>query len=190
MSRFSSNSGIAIGPILFIIAILGLLASLMSSGGSEFTSVATADRVNTDIVSQANLIRSKINECNLLYGTNNNGDGWPASDPDDGTPVADLECAGDPDGKKNLWTGLRPSMLSPPTSGFNAWYYINKGAVGGRCFWTSPTGGNTVAGLLRAKDKFSSQEVAYNSAGASQRFVVFITRPSNDENMDAHCKSE
>jgi len=192
MSRLSSDSGIAIGPILFIIALLGILAALMASGGGEFTSASTIDRVTTDIVSQANLIRSKINECNLMYGTDNNGDGWPAAD--NATLVTDLTCAGDPAGKQNLWTGLRPSMLAPPTAGFDAWYYINKGSVGGRCIWTAPSGGKTssgiIGGLTRAKDKYSSQEVSYSSTGTNQRFVVFITRPDDINNLDDNCKSE
>ena len=86
-------------------------------------------------------------------------------------------------------------MLAPPTKGFDEWRYINKEIDGGgRCIWTAPTsaGGNSgnTAGLDMAKTKFSSQEVSFNNAGTSQRFVVFITRPTIPANLDDHCKSE
>src|SRR5689334_18647741 len=35
--RFSSEAGIAIGPILFIIAILGILAAAIAAGSCSFT---------------------------------------------------------------------------------------------------------------------------------------------------------
>src|ERR1700744_4721607 len=35
--RFASDSGIAIGPILFIIAILGILAAAIAAGSGSFT---------------------------------------------------------------------------------------------------------------------------------------------------------
>ncbi len=187
MQRFSSTAGIAIGPILFMLAILGVLAMTMSSSVSSFGTAGVADRVTADVVSQANLIRSKINECNLMYGTNSNGDGWPASDPTDGTLVSALECEADPAGQKSLWSGLRAALLPPPTKGFNAWYYMNAGAEGGRCIWTAPTSSSSgvVAGLTQAATKFSSQEVDYDSSSEDQKFVIFLTPPTGTAN--AHC---
>lgn len=183
------DAGIAIGPILFVIALLGILAAFMASSGGGFSVAGVADRVTADIHSQANLIRMKINECNIMYGTADNGDGWPSSDPSDGTAVADLECTADPVGKKNLWTGTRPAMLPPTPQGFSAWTYMNAGATGGRCFWTAPTGGNSssgvVSGLTRAASKFSSQEVSYNAGSAHQKFVVFLTLPTGT--VDPKC---
>jgi len=187
MRRFSSEAGIAIGPILFVIAILGVLAALMSSSGGGFGVASVADRVSADIVTQTNLIRSKINECNLLYGTNNNGDGWPSSNAA-GTLVSALECEGDQATDKNIWTGVRALLLPPPTAGFEAWYYVNADDEGGRCIWTSPTGVKTIGvktGLTQAASKFSSQEVSYDENSDSQKFVVFITRPTGT--VDSHC---
>ena len=65
MQRFSSNAGIAIGPILFVIALLGILAAVIAAGTGDFGTATVADRAYNDIYSQANLIRTKINECNL-----------------------------------------------------------------------------------------------------------------------------
>lgn len=182
--RLDSSAGIAIGPILFVLAMLGALATAMSTSMTGFTTAGVTDRVSADIVSQANLIRVKINECNLLHGTYNNGDGWPASDPTNGTKVADLECIGDPAGRKNLWSGVRNVLLPPPTRGFNEWYYMNAGATGGRCIWTTPINPDA-GGLDTAATKFSSQELKYNPSGGTQKFVLFITMPSGA--VDANC---
>ena len=79
---------------------------VMSAGNGDYNTASVADRVAADIQSQANLIRTKINECNIKYGTNLNGDGYPASDPVNGTPVSDLNLTGSA-GLQNLWTGAR-----------------------------------------------------------------------------------
>ena len=203
--RMRANAGIALGPILFIIAILGILAAVISAGSSGFGSAGVTDRVAADIVSQANLIRAKINECNLKYGTNNNGDGYPASDTTSGTVVSALNCAGDPAGAQNLWSGIRATMLPQPTNGFSAWKYINTNgaglggvATGGRCIWIAPNvsnpGSNTgiVNGLIRASNKFtastgynSAAEVVYDPNSTSQKFVVWITMPTGTP--DSNC---
>lgn len=188
MKCFSSTSGIAIGPILFVIAVLGLLASMMAAGSGGFGVASVADRVTADVTTQINLIRSKLNECNILYGTNANGDGWPASDAA-GTLVSALECEADPTGQKNLWSGVRASQLPPPTSGFAEWTYVNGGDEGGRCIWTAPTSGSTskgvVSGLQRAATKFTAAELSYDGGSTTQKFVIFITRPQGT--VDTHC---
>lgn len=197
-SRFSPESGIAIGPILFVIALLAVLAVAVSSSIGDFGTVGVTDRVTADIVSQANLIRAKINECNIKYGTNANYDGYPSSDASDGTLVSALECDGDPDALESLWTGQRPANLPPPTSGFGPWYYINTNGSGlggdpegGRCIWIEPTISNPknnaglVNGLKRAASKFSNgtaydanNEVIYDPDSDSQKFIMWITLPT------------
>src|ERR1700753_1210315 len=95
-TRLPADAGIAIAPILFVIALLALLATVIAAGTGDFSTATATDRTYNDIYTQTNLIRTKINECNLKYGTNNNGDGWPASDATNGTPVCALACIGDP----------------------------------------------------------------------------------------------
>lgn len=195
MKRFSSNAGIAIGPILFVLAMLGLLASMMASGGSgSFGSAGTADRVTADIVSQANLIRAKISECQMQFLVNGDvtpggpcSDQYPCSDTTDGTLVSDLTCPNDPldsGNERSLWMGLRPAAYPQPTQGFDQWMYMNAGDAGGRCIWTAPTSGpaSFKEGLTRAATKFTSQEVSYDSGSNTQKIVVFITRPSGAAN--------
>jgi type II secretory pathway pseudopilin PulG len=202
MKRLSSDAGIAIAPILFVIALLALLATVIAAGTGDFNTATVADRSYNDLYSQANLIRAKINECNLKYGTNNNGDGYP---PDTTTPTAvcALTCLGDPNTaetgndcqgnpvtEQNLWEGIRPALLPPPTTGFNQWYYTNAGTTGGRCIWTQPSGGASggiLAGLAKTASRFSSQEVIYNPSGSTERLVIWITIPTGV--ADSHCTS-
>lgn len=201
MTRLPSSAGIAIGPILFILAMLGILATVFASGsGGSLGTASVADRVTNDIVGQANLIRSKISECQMQYlinGTNyaTSGDcindAYPCSDQTNGTLVSALTCPNDPlDGsaQRSLWTGLRVASLPPPTKGFNEWKYFNGGEAGGRCIWTSTTGsagGGISDGLRRAAEKFTGEEFVYNAAATSPKIVVFITRPSGT--TDSHC---
>jgi hypothetical protein len=204
MPRFHSTAGIAIGPILFVIALLGILAMAMAAGSGGFGSAGVADRVTADIVSQVNLIRGQINGCQLQYITtavdNSTAapwasvtacayDHWPCSDQTNGTAVINLTCPGDPltsgSQQPNLWTGPRAALLPQPTQGFNAWTYINAGDTHGRCIWTTPVsvgGTSNGQGLARAAAKFSSQESAYNAT--TQKFVVFITLPSGSTNTN------
>ena len=43
--RLSPNAGIAIGPILFIIAILAILAAAIAAGSGSFTAGTTSESV-------------------------------------------------------------------------------------------------------------------------------------------------
>jgi hypothetical protein len=208
MRCFRPDSGIAIGPILFVIALLALIGTILATGTTGFGTASVADRVYNDMYSQTNLIRTKINECNIKYlTTGTNGDGYP---PDasglssTGTPVCALTCEGDPSStetgndclgntmtKQNLWYGIRPTVLPPPTSGMDQWYYHNGGASGGRCIWAKPS--TTISaginqGLTQAASKFSGQEVIFNSSGGgTPKFVIWVTYPTGT--ADALCSS-
>jgi type II secretory pathway pseudopilin PulG len=202
-SKLPLESGIALGPILFVLAILGILGAVMSAGGGGFSQASTADRVVADIVSQANLIRSKISECNLMYGSASNYDGYPSSDTTNGTLVSAVTCTGDPSGQQNLWTGNRPTNYPPATQGFNNWYYINTNAsglggtaTGGRCIWIEPTASNggNIEGLKRAAKKFTNAtandgaaEVNFNPASTRLRFIVWISSPPTAGSESSKC---
>ena len=47
MSRLDPNAGIAIGPILFIIAILAILAAAIAAGSGSFTAGTTTESSKT-----------------------------------------------------------------------------------------------------------------------------------------------
>jgi len=201
-SLLSPQSGIALGPILFVLAILAIIGTVMSAGGGGFNTASVADRVTADVVSQANLIRSKINECNLMYGTTSNYDGYP-QDSTGGSPgvlVSSLNCTGDPATLQNLWTGNRAINLPPPTAGFGNWYYVNTNtgglggsATGGRCIYIQPNASSSgvVQGLQNATKRFTSNttndgssEVNYNSSMSHQRFIGWITLPTGTANAN------
>lgn len=189
-ARLSSSAGIAIGPILFVIALLGILAMAISSGGGDYQVASVADRVKADIVGQANMIRTTITQCNLQYSmavsvgsVATAAETWPASD-SAGTTMASVTCT--PMGGTSLWSD---KLLPPPTSGFNAWTYVNAGSAGGRCIYTAPTSASPGAGLLsglsNAAAKFNTStaysaasEAIYDPASTSHKFIIWITMPS------------
>jgi len=184
--------------------MLAVIAAVLSSGNGDYQIASSSDRITADITAQANLIRNTINDCNMRYSLavsiNPNA---LASDPYPDTPasglVADMECT--PLGTTSIWNnGASNILLPPPTSGFNPWSYVNAGATGGRCFWTTPTAAtpknssSIVGGLTRAASKFNaaaaaslSKEVIYDPASDSQKFVVWITLPSNLGTIDPLC---
>jgi hypothetical protein len=205
--RFSSSAGIAIGPILFVIALLAVLAMVMASGNGDYQVANSADRITADIVTQANMIRNTISQCNLQYmleastTTISNASFVPTTDPYPVTPasglVADLVCS--PTTGLSLWND---KTLPPPTSGFGPWNYIDAGNSNGRCIWTSPTSSNPASnggitsGLVRAAAKFntsttytSAAEALYDPSGVNnpnQKFIVWITLPTSGT-PDSHC---
>jgi hypothetical protein len=181
--RLSSDAGIAIGPILFVLAILALIAAVMVSGNGDFQVAGGEDRITNDIVAQANLIRSTINQCNMQYTINvstqsvgpvGTGDYYPRPYPTASTPtaVSALVCnplQGSSATSPVIWNDpiLGNKLLPPPTQGFNAWQYVDAwspvaASDGGRCFYivpsvASPSGQSTIVnGLTRAASKFNS----------------------------------
>lgn len=192
--RAVPDAGIAIGIILFIVALLGVVTVAMSSGSNTVGSTIVMDRVRSDIKSQANLIRAKILECNMYSAERGElADKYPAST-GAGTAVDALEClAYDSSGVASsltpLWTGAHSATLPAPPSGFDKWYYKNDGVTGGRCIRIQPLAPNVgdagiKAGLVQASAAFSDQEADYLPASASQRFILWITAPSGAATTD------
>jgi hypothetical protein len=209
--RFSPNAGIALGPILFILAILGILAAVLGSGSTGFSTAGITDRIAAEIPSQANLIRSKINECNLMYGTTpGNYDGFPFSGAVS-IAISTVTCNGDPStpvNLQNVWSGNRPSNLPPPTNGFGNWNYMNSNtdavtvtggtAPHGRCIWIKPTNpsGSITDGLIKSAKKFTTSahndgasEVNFDPTSTYKRFVVWISAPPAAGQEDNDCNS-
>lgn len=175
MSRLPRQAGIAIGPILFVIALLGVLAAFFANDMGSMGGAGREDSITTLLNAQANLIRSKFNECNMIRSS------WPIGD-GDGTLVSAVTCPGDPAGQDNLWTGARLNQLPPPPQNFNQWtYYDYSGTGGGRCVKIAPVSGSdpsTRAGIRRAAAKFTSQEADYSPDGGVQSLVIWITAPT------------
>jgi hypothetical protein len=184
-----SSTGIAIGPILFVIALLGIIGIAMSSSNNFTASTITPDRVSADLKSQGNLIRNKILECYTNgYDRGDLTDKYPAST-GNGTLVEDLTCPSYNTGAESLWSGQSPASLPPPPGGFEKWYYVNAGASGGRCIRLQPVAGSAgdmglKGGLAQAATSFSTMELLYDTNSSSQRFILWITRPSGSASAD------
>ncbi|MBY0428503.1 MAG: hypothetical protein K2Q32_04710 [Alphaproteobacteria bacterium] len=206
-NRVEHDAGIAIGAILFVVALLGVIAVAMSSGSSSVGSNIAADRVRNDIKIQGNLIRSKILECNQYSSDRGNlPDKYPSST---GTgaglsTVRSLNClafdvAEDASGNAQattntpLWTGAHATSLPPTSTGFEEWKYKNAGAVGGRCIRIQPLAANVgdagiKNGLSQAFSAFTAtDEAVYDPNSSSQRFILWITKPTGT--TDADCAS-
>ena len=175
MRRFARDRGIAIGPILFVLALLGIIAAVLATDSSSMGGAAREDTITAQLNTQASLIRSKFDQCNMMR------DAWPVGD-GSGTLVSAVTCPGDPLGLDNLWTGARPAQLAPPPMGFHEWtYYDYFASGGGRCVKIAPASGSDPAvrnGIRRTAAKFTSLEADYDPAGAGQSLVIWITRPS------------
>ena len=181
--RLRVEAGIAIGPILFVIAALGLIATMISSNIGSYSSAGAIDRTAAELPSQANLIRTRMNQCNIQLASQlaiqNNNVGVPvpgncsrvadcAKDPATfvgvtavPTPVASVTCNG-----ANLWQGL---AYPQPSMGFAAWNYVGN-TTGGRCIYTAPTtaspatNNRVVEAMKLVTKKFSTQTTCNNTS--------------------------
>lgn len=176
--RLSSESGIAIGVVLFALAIIAVVAIAMSAGGNTMGSSAISiDRISADVKSQGDLILTKIRQCyttaTIDQQANCANNAWnavasaytrpecngtidqtvyyPVGAAPAGILVSSIVCPGyqSTDGT-NLWTGNAPAMLPPPSSGLNPWYYVNAGDSGGRCIRIEPTAAALADSAVRA----------------------------------------
>lgn len=186
--RPGADAGIAVGPILFVAALLAVFTALMSQNNGVMSAAAVTDRIDQEVTSQANMIRQKVMEC-WMVSMGKPSAAWPTS-PATGTPVSAAACPADP-APNNLWTGQRPALLPQPPNGFDAWTYVNLAtsasnpcgnppAGGGICIYTQPTASwlnNTALrdGLRRAAARFSAEEASWSDSG-NRRFTVWIRR--------------
>jgi hypothetical protein len=205
-TRPSAQAGFAIGPILFVLALLALIGGIMAASGGGFGSASIIDRVAADISSQTNLMRNVVNECNAQYLSfvklKQTEDSTYVEDSDPfphsaagGTLASALLC--DPLGTQSLWANV---AYPPLPLGFNNWMYMDASSSGGgRCVYITPTVKNNgiLDGLTKASLKFTvqsscnnsgtpcSSEVIYDPSSASLKFALWITLPTGTP--DSHC---
>lgn len=173
--RDAAWRGIAIGPILFIIAIMAVLVTALSSGMGDFGNNATVDRIKSDVRGQANLIRAKVQECYMTtMGSTNFG--FPDGPAPGGTLVKDMACPGDPTGAQNLWSGARPTSLPPTPTGFNDWVYLNYER--GRCLLLKPKEDKPSTAMqegLTATAKFFGAKEVFLAKNADWSLSIWLT---------------
>jgi hypothetical protein len=199
MTRIHGQSGIAIGIILFFLAMIAVVTIAISAGGNMTGSTITPDRIMMDLKSQTNLIRNKILECTQnaaqrldINFTNPAGAGYVSPFPvstGSGTAIENVECPSYGATVSNLWTGQAPLMLPPPPRGLEKWYYVNAGDMGGRCVRIQPEAGSAAdagikSGIANTAGAFTSQEITYDPESSSQRFILWITRPTGTTSVD------
>ncbi len=251
-TRLSSRSGLVIGVILFVLAIVAVISIAVSAGSNVVGTSINIDRVSAQVEAQGRLIKNRITEC-VANGmqrldanyTNSAAGGYvspyPASS-GTGTLVELLDCpalsynawatgtaytignkvknaglsyiamtsatsgstapthtAGTvSDGgvmwrrMPTLWENASPVLLPAPPQGFDKWYYVDAGDTNGRCIRIQPLSANAAdpnvkQGLIEIYNSFTSTERVYDSNSASQRFILWITRPTGS--ASANCSS-
>jgi hypothetical protein len=208
----SSESGIAIGVLLFGLAMLAVLAVAMSAGSNMMgASPITIDRISAEVKSQGQLILAKIHQCysegldnkkldcsnnTLVLGVPTRSGCSPIdttafypTSTGSGTVIESVACPAYGAGIQNLWTGQQPSMLPPPSNGLEHWVYVNAGDAGGRCIRIQPlaAGVDDVGirdGLAQAAGAFSADELGFSAGSSSQRFILWVTKPAGVVSAD------
>lgn len=172
------TAGIAIGPILFIIALLGVIVAALSAGTGSWGTAATSDRIKADLRGQANLIRAKVQEC-YMATIGNAGFDYPAGPTPNGTAVTAMTCPGDPAGQQNLWSGKRPASPPATPKGFQPWVYYNyvSGSNPVRCIILTPSSapGTDVRNALAATAALFGTSEIYLNTGGDYSFSVWLT---------------
>ena len=185
----NQRSGIAIAPILMVIALLGVIVAAFSMGGNSLGGAAiTEDRTVAELRGQIDLIRTKIDECVMLTRQAAQPQFlYPGFDRlDTAILVKDLTCPRDPAGRQNLWNGARPAAYPPVTKSFMPWIYVNHGdtdtvSPGGICIKTQPVDAARAndqiiqASLRLIIRNFSTAEYTFDAA--TQSLIIWIKRP-------------
>lgn len=146
MRTSHSEQGIAIAYLLAAIALLGLVAFMMAKMSNSNVQLQSAFQSKQTLITQYQLIRSRILSCGIAYPAGNNGSTVRVRYP--ATPVSgnviDMTCPGQP-GANNLWNGAGSVTLRAPPAAFTGWTYANDStsmrlaiqpAVGGDTFAT------------------------------------------------------
>ncbi len=180
---------------MFMLAIIAVIGVAMSATGGFNGSMVNADRISAELRSQGDLIKNKIRECYMNFNAvdHSGATGYPSTNfpvsSGSGTDVENLVCPTYGTGNQNLWSGQSQVLLPPPTKGFDKWVYVNAGDVNGRCIRIQPSAGFATdsmvhEGLSLAAGGFSEMERVYDSASASQRLIIWITRPTGAASPD------
>lgn len=183
MARHSER-GSALVYILIAIALLAALTATFMDSSSQQTSSQNSFKAMNELQSQANLIRSAIEECVLKYP---GGDSAIMSAPNMPYPinpsstyltaprpatdlVSGLRCPGDPGNSadhKAIFGATSGKFLPPPPNLFDPWLYYN--GSDGVFFYTktNKTDAYLQDALSKLNDDFSGCEVDIVDASSS-----------------------
>lgn len=167
-----NNNGFAIGTILIVVVLIGLIAGGLALAGKHVAENVHIDQAATQLVAQANLIRQKITHCVVEYPEGDNGTGTSVQYPSgNNIEVSTLTCPGAPVGSNNLWTGVDGTFLPPQPTGFTSWKYTND--AGGVKIVIQTSIANTYAPAMnKALAKFNTNEALVSG----DVFTVFVKK--------------
>lgn len=187
MNQKTSQRGSALIYILIAIALLGALTATFMDSSSQQTSSQNTFNYVTEIQSQANFIRSAIQECVLTYPA---GDAaligglnapYPLNPSDPyllnpaGSLVENIRCPGNPGDSNNhakIFGGSSGKFLPPPPKLFDKWYYQSN--IDG--VWielpTNKTDAFLKNALTKLDDLFAECEADVVDATGAQRQMV------------------
>lgn len=191
MTKLNAQPGIALAPLLMVIALIAVLVGALGAGANMFGANAlNSDRITFELRGQIDQIRAKLDECIMLTRQQAVPQFlYPGFDQlDTALNVADLNCPRDAAGMQNLWQGARPSGLPAHPQNFTDWTYINHGdpdfvSPGGICISIRPvdatTAGNDAvkAAIQAVLKRYSPDEYTYDPNSANQRLIIWIRRP-------------
>lgn len=173
----NGQRGSALVYILIAIALLAALTVTFMEPSSQQTTSQNTFKSASDIKSQADFVRTSVQECILTYpggddtipdGLTEDEEGYnhpyplkPTSDhfssPDAEDLVRDLRCPGnpgdDPDNSAHIFSGSSGKFLPPPPDLFGDWHWYNQ--KDGVFFWIATD--KTDAFIQSALDKLDEQ---------------------------------
>lgn len=159
-SRQSRQNGVAVAPLLVVIALFGVISMSIALTNRSVSQGVYESMCVTELVSQINLIRTKITKCTVEYPEGDNGTANNKPFPS-GTNalVSNLVCPGN---ALNLWSGSDAIFLPRPPKGFNDWRYTND-ATGVRISIQTTNGSIYGSCMSKASNRFNSSEVELSS---------------------------
>lgn len=174
MNIQNSQRGNVLFIILIAVALLAALSATMMQGGGQQAVSISADKLASEVYTQAQGIRSALIECNLTYNY-----GYPSATYNGA--VGNVECqVDDVPTYTSIFTGSAGSFLQDPPKGFGDWQYYNDGAGGISISLSSTVNLDNArsSALGMAAGRFASSEISLvNTVGAPGSITLYITKP-------------
>ena len=156
-----NNKGFAIGVILLCVALIAILAAGFAISSRGLPANIYTGACVSELVSQANLIRTKIGKCGVDYPEGDNGTSFHKTYPAGATEteVSALTCPGASAESNGLWTGIDGTFLPKTPTGFNSWKYFND-ATSARIIIQTTSASSYGTCMEKTAAKFSNSEAS------------------------------
>lgn len=131
MKDIKKQSGIVIGTMVGVLALLGIIAASTMQFYSNISTVKLTNELSEKIKSQGSLISYRLMMCSMVYNDNASNLNQYPNGTDIG--VASLVCPNSP--YLNLWSEPDGVRLAPAPLGFSEWTYT-KDTVGSTVYYS------------------------------------------------------